>query len=42
MWLGHIDEFPNYITQRETREELQENLKDICSDPAGRILGVTH
>lgn len=29
MWLGFLDEYPNYITQGESIEELKENLKDI-------------
>ncbi len=29
MWLGHLEEFPDYMTQGETLEELQENLRDI-------------
>jgi predicted RNase H-like HicB family nuclease len=32
MWLGYLDEFPDYMTQGETLEELQENLKDIYLD----------
>ncbi len=29
MWLGYLDEFPDYWTQGETEEELKENLIDI-------------
>lgn len=29
MWLGYLEEFPDYWTQGETEEELQENLIDI-------------
>jgi len=29
MWLGYLEEFPDYMTQGETLEELQDNLKDI-------------
>lgn len=32
MWLGYIEEFPDYMTQGESLEELQENLKDIQND----------
>ena len=43
MWLGHLDEFPDYMTQGETLEELQENLKDIYEDlMGGKIPGVRH
>jgi predicted RNase H-like HicB family nuclease len=41
MWLGYIEEFPDYMTQGETLEELQENLKDIYEDlTRGKIPGV--
>ncbi|MBF0230234.1 MAG: type II toxin-antitoxin system HicB family antitoxin [Desulfamplus sp.] len=29
MFLGYLDEFPEYMTQGESLEELKENLKDI-------------
>jgi len=32
MWLGYLEEYPDYMTQSETIEELQENLKDIYYD----------
>jgi hypothetical protein len=32
MWLGYLEEYPDYRTQGETREELEENLKDIYND----------
>jgi predicted RNase H-like HicB family nuclease len=28
-FLGFINDYPDYITQGETKEELQENLKDL-------------
>lgn len=34
-WLGYIEEYPDYITQGETLEELKENLKDIYRDLKG-------
>lgn len=41
MWLGYIEEFPDYMTQREPMEELQDNLRDIYDDlPGGKIPGV--
>jgi predicted RNase H-like HicB family nuclease len=41
IWLGHLEEFPDYITQGETLEDLQENLKDIYAElTSGRIQGV--
>lgn len=41
MWLGYLEEFPDYMTQGETLEELQENLKDVYSElTSGSIPGV--
>ena len=41
MWLGYLEEFPDYMTQGATQEELQENLRDIYEDlTSGRIPGV--
>ena len=41
LWLGYIEEFPDYMTQGETLDELQENLKDIYEElTSGRIPAV--
>ena len=41
MWLGYLEEFPDYRTQGETLDELQENLKDLYEVLAtGKIPGV--
>ena len=41
MWLGHLEEYPDYMTQGETLEELQENLKDLHEElTSGQIPGV--
>jgi predicted RNase H-like HicB family nuclease len=29
MWLGHREEFPDYMTQGETLEAVQENLRAL-------------
>ena len=29
MWIGYLSEFPDYMTQGESLDELKENLKDI-------------
>jgi len=29
MWIGYLEEYPDYMTQGETIEELKENLRDI-------------
>ena len=33
MWLGYLEEYPDYMTQGETIEELEENLRDIYAEP---------
>ncbi len=41
MWLGYLEEFPDYMTQGKTVRELQENLKDLYDDmTSGKIPGV--
>lgn len=41
MWLGYLQEYPDYWTQGQSREELQENLKDIFQElTSGNIPGV--
>jgi len=41
MWLGYLEDFPDYMTQGTSRKELQENLRDIYEDlTSGRIPGV--
>jgi predicted RNase H-like HicB family nuclease len=40
-WLGYLEEYPDYMTQGESLEELQENLKDLYDDlTGGHIPGV--
>lgn len=41
MWLGYLEDYPDYMTQGESLDELQENLKDIFEDlTGGHIPGV--
>ena len=41
MWLGYLEEFPDYLTQGETLEQLQENLRDVFRElTSGNIPGV--
>jgi predicted nucleic acid-binding protein len=41
LWLGYLEEFPDYLTQGETIEELQENLRDLYKDlTSGEIPGI--
>ena len=32
MWLGYLEEFPDYMTQGETLQELEDNLRDIYEE----------
>ncbi|MGD0281988.1 MAG: type II toxin-antitoxin system HicB family antitoxin [Dissulfurispiraceae bacterium] len=32
MWLGYLEEYPDYMTQGESFEELKENLRDLHKD----------
>ena len=32
MWIGYFEEFPDYLTQGETQEELVANLRDLYVD----------
>ena len=41
MWVGYLEEYPDYMTQGETLEELKENLRDLFKDlSSGTIPGV--
>ena len=40
-WLGYFEEYPDYLTQGETLEDFQENLKDLLRDlTGGEIPGI--
>jgi len=40
-WLGYFEEYPNYMTQGETLEDLQQNLKDLFRGlMSGQVPGV--
>lgn len=32
MWLGHLDEFPDYLTQGTSLEDLKAHLADLYAD----------
>ena len=41
MWLGYFEEYPDYMTQGETLEELKDNLRDIYKElNSGKIPNV--
>lgn len=35
MWLGYLEEYPDYWTQGETENELRDNLLDLYSELTG-------
>jgi predicted RNase H-like HicB family nuclease len=41
MWLGYFEEFPDYLTQGESLDQLRENLRDLHEDlVSGEIPGI--
>jgi predicted RNase H-like HicB family nuclease len=41
VWLGYFEEFPDYVTQGSSLEELEENLRDLYRDlTSGEIAGI--
>ena len=41
MWIGYLDEYPDYWTQGESREELEDHLRDLLKElTSGNIPGV--
>ncbi len=41
MWIGYLEEFPDYLTQGESLAELEEHLRDLYRDLTnGAIPGV--
>jgi len=41
VWLGYLQEYPDYWTQGQTLEDLKEHLKDLYQDiTSGQIPGI--
>jgi len=38
MWLGYLEEYPDYVTQGESLHDLQENLRDIYNDLSSGVI----
>jgi len=38
MWVGYLEEYPDYMTQGETLDELKENLVDIYKDLTSGVI----
>jgi hypothetical protein len=34
-WLGYLEEFPDYLTQGESLDDLKSHLRDLYADLAG-------
>jgi len=34
-WLGYLEDYPDYMTQGETLEDLQDHLRDLYADLSG-------
>jgi hypothetical protein len=40
-WVGYFEEFPDYMTQGESFEDLQDHLRDLYRDlTSGEIAGI--
>jgi predicted RNase H-like HicB family nuclease len=40
-WLGYLQDYPDYWTQGETKDDLREHLKDLYQDiTSGAIPGI--
>jgi predicted RNase H-like HicB family nuclease len=41
MWLGYFEQFPDPVTQGDSRSDLEENLRDLYRDlTSGEIPGI--
>jgi predicted RNase H-like HicB family nuclease len=38
VWVGYLEEYPDYMTQGLTLEELKENLKDIYKELTSGVI----
>ena len=37
-WLGHLDEFPDYMTQGTSLEDIKEHLSDLYRDLSSGVI----
>jgi predicted RNase H-like HicB family nuclease len=42
MWIGWLEDYPDYRTQGESLDELKENLMDIYQDLTGGFIPCVH
>ncbi len=38
MWLGHLDDYPDYLTQGTSIEDLKEHLLDLHQDLTSGVI----
>ncbi len=37
-WLGHLEEYPDYLTQGESLTDLEEHLRDLLKDLSSGVI----
>jgi len=37
-WLGHLEEYPDYLTQGESLSDLEEHLRDLRKDLSSGVI----
>lgn len=37
-WLGHLEEYPDYLTQGESLSDLEEHLRDLHKDFSSGVI----
>lgn len=37
-WLGYLEDYPDYMTQGESLEDLQDHLRDLHRDLSGGVI----
>ena len=37
-WLGHLEEYPDYLTQGESLSDLEEHLRDLHKDLSSGVI----
>jgi len=37
-WLGHLEEYPDYLTQGESLSDLEEHLRDLLKDLSSGVI----
>lgn len=42
MWIGWLEEYPDYRTQAETIEDLEENFRDLYADLSSDTIPYVH